>query len=94
MREVIRIAPTRPEGYLFLARGLLQQGAPVEEVQALAEKGLSLARAPDVQALGWFLLADVFSRKGQPEQLNEALRKADLYASATRSRSRHETRNR
>jgi arylsulfatase A-like enzyme/tetratricopeptide (TPR) repeat protein len=94
MREVIRIAPDRPEGYLFLARGLLGQGAPVEEVQTLAEKGLSLARAPDVQALGWFLLADVFSRKGQPEQVNEALRKADRYASATRSRSRHETRNR
>jgi arylsulfatase A-like enzyme/tetratricopeptide (TPR) repeat protein len=91
MREVIRIAPTRPEGYLFLARGLLQQAAPVDEVQALVEKGLSLARAPDVQALGWFLLADVFSRKGQPEQVNEALRKADVYASAARSRSRHET---
>jgi arylsulfatase A-like enzyme/tetratricopeptide (TPR) repeat protein len=94
MREVIRIAPEQPEGYLFLARGLLQQGAPVEEVQALVEKGLSLARAPEVQALGFFLLADVFSRKGQPEQVNEALRKAELYASATRSRSRHETRNR
>ena len=93
MREVIRIAPTRPEGYLFLARGLLQQAAPVEEVQALVEKGLSLARAPDVQALGWFLLADVFSRKGQPEQVNEALRKAQGYASATRSRSSHEARN-
>jgi tetratricopeptide (TPR) repeat protein len=93
MREVIRIAPTRPEGYLFLARGLLQQAAPVEEVQALVEKGLSLARAPDVQALGWFLLADVFSRKGQPEQVDEALRKAERYASATRSRSRHETGN-
>jgi arylsulfatase A-like enzyme/tetratricopeptide (TPR) repeat protein len=93
MREVIRIAPNRPEGYLFLARGLLQEAAPVDEVQALVEKGLSLARAPDVQALGWFLLADVFSRKGQPDQVNEALRKARGYTSATRTRSRHETGN-
>jgi tetratricopeptide (TPR) repeat protein len=91
MREVVRIAPTRPEGYLFLARGLLQEAAPVEEVQALVERGLSLARAPDLQALGYFLLADVFSRKGQPEQVSEALKKAERYASATRSRSRHET---
>ena len=93
MREVVRIAPTRPEGYLFLARGLLQQAAPVDEVQALVEKGLSLARAPDVQALGYYLLADVFSRKGQQQQVQEALTKAERYASATRSRSSHEARN-
>ena len=28
MREVVRIAPKRPEGYLFLARGLLHESAP------------------------------------------------------------------
>ncbi len=93
MREVVRIAPTRPEGYLFLARGLLQQAVPVDEVQPLVEKGLSLARAPDLQALGYYLLADVFSRKGQPERVHEALKQAERYASATRSRSRHETGN-
>ena len=43
MREVIRIAPSRPEGYLFLARGLLHESAPLDEVQALTEKGLTLA---------------------------------------------------
>ena len=93
MREVVRIAPQQPEGYLFLARGLLQQAAPVDEVQPLVEKGLSLAKAPDVQALGYYLLADVFNRKGQPDRVNEALRQAERYASATRSRSRHETGN-
>jgi tetratricopeptide (TPR) repeat protein len=93
MREVVRIAPQQPEGYLFLARGLLQQAAPVDEVQPLVEKGLSLAKAPDVQALGYYLLADVFNRKGQPDRVNEALRQAERYASATRSRSRHETSN-
>jgi tetratricopeptide (TPR) repeat protein len=93
MREVVRIAPTQPEGYLFLARGLLQTAAPVEEVQPLVEKGLSLARKTDVQALGYYLLADVFSRRGQPDRVNEALRQAERYASATRSRSRHETGN-
>jgi tetratricopeptide (TPR) repeat protein len=93
MREVVRLAPRQPEGYLFLARGLLQESAPVDEVQPLVEKGLSLARAPDVQALGYYLLADVFNRKGQPERVNEALRQAERYASATRTRSRHETAN-
>jgi predicted Zn-dependent protease len=80
MREVVRIAPKQPEGYLFLARGLLQENAPIGEVQTLVEKGLSLARAPDHKALGWLLLADVFNRKREPEKMNAALRRAEEYA--------------
>jgi len=87
MREVIRIAPNQPEAYLFLARGLLLERAAIDEIQALVEKGLSLARASDTRALGFFLLADVYNRKHQPDKANEALRRADAYASATRSRS-------
>jgi Tfp pilus assembly protein PilF len=51
-------------------------------VQALVEKGLSLAQAPDHKALGWLLMADVYNRKGQPERITEALRKAQSYTSA------------
>ena len=51
-------------------------------MQALVEKGLSLAQAPDHKALGWLLMADVYNRKGQPEKVNEALRKAGSYAPA------------
>jgi arylsulfatase A-like enzyme/Tfp pilus assembly protein PilF len=94
MREVIRIAPNLPEGYLFLARGLLQENAPVGEIQPMVEKGLSLARAPDVKALGWLLMADVFNRKQQPDKVAEALRKADSYVPGRRSGSHHATRNR
>jgi len=93
MREVVRIAPQQPEGYLFLARGLLQESAPIEQVQALVEKGLSLAQAPDHKALGWLLMADLYNRKGQPEKVNEALRKADSYA-AVRPGSPPSRRNR
>jgi arylsulfatase A-like enzyme/tetratricopeptide (TPR) repeat protein len=81
MREIIRIAPERPEGYLFLARGLLQQRASVDEVQGLAEKGLSLATTSELKALGWFLLADVFERQGQPDRVSAALRHARAHAS-------------
>jgi tetratricopeptide (TPR) repeat protein len=94
MREVIRIAPKRPEGFLFLARGLLQDDAPVEEVQPLVEKGLSLAQAPDLKALGWFLMADVYNRRQKPEKVSEALREADSYVSGSKSGSRHATRER
>ncbi len=81
MREVVRLAPKQPEGYLFLARGLLQAEAPLEEVQRLAEKGLALAEARDLKALGWLLMADVYNRKRQPENMNDALRKARTYVS-------------
>lgn len=91
MREVIRIAPARPEGYLFLARGLLQEPAAIDEVQALVEKGLSLAKERDLKALGFFLLADVFNRRRQPDKMREALRRAQGYASATRSEAAHAT---
>jgi tetratricopeptide (TPR) repeat protein len=88
MREVIRIAPRRPEGYLFLARGLLHEGGPLDEVQALTEKGLTFAAAPDMKALGWFLMADVFQRRQQPAKVAEALRKARMHASSGGRQSR------
>ena len=93
MREVVRISPRLPQGYLFQARGLLKQGAPIDEVQALVEKGLSLAESADMKALGWLLLADVFNRRQQPEKMNEALRRADSYAPARRPGARHEIPN-
>ena len=52
--------------------------APLDEVQGLAEKGLALAQAPDMKAFGWFLMADVFSRRHQPDKVNEALRNARM----------------
>ncbi len=87
MREVIRIAPKQPEGYLFLARGLLLESAPIDEVHALVEKGLSLAETPDTRALGYFVLADLYNRMRRPDKANEALRKAEAYASEIRLRS-------
>jgi predicted Zn-dependent protease len=85
LREVVNVAPGRPEGYLFLARGLLHEGARLDEIQALAEKGLSLARTPDTRTLGWLLLADVYNRRGQPERAQEALMHAHERASTRRN---------
>jgi len=76
MREVIRIAPQRPEGYLFLARGLLHESASLNDVARLTEQGLGLAQTPDLKALGWFLMADVFTRRHEPGKASEALRRA------------------
>ena len=81
MRKVMEIAPDQPEGYLFVARGLLAESAPLDEVKALVEKGLSLAKAAEFKALGWFLMADVYNRQHEPEKMKDALQKANSYKS-------------
>jgi arylsulfatase A-like enzyme/tetratricopeptide (TPR) repeat protein len=79
MREVVKLAPRQAEGYLFLARGLLLEQAPLDEVQALVEKGLGVAEKPELKAFGYFLLADVYERRHQPGKRNDALRKANSF---------------
>jgi arylsulfatase A-like enzyme/tetratricopeptide (TPR) repeat protein len=81
MREVVRIAPKLAEGHLLLARGLLYEPVSLDEVQAEVERGLALAELPEHKALGYYLLADVYNRRGDTARMNEALRQADLYRS-------------
>ncbi len=81
MREVVKLTPKLAEGHLLLARGLLYEDVPLEEVQAEVERGLSLAETDDLKALGYFLLADIYNRRQEPEKVSEALRKANAYKS-------------
>jgi tetratricopeptide (TPR) repeat protein len=84
MREIVRIAPERAEGYLFQARALLHQRSSLDEIQALAEKGLGLATTSELKALSWFLLADVFERRGQADRMSTALRNARAHAGSSK----------
>ena len=84
MTQVRDLAPQQPEGYLFLARGLLVESAPLDEVQAMVEKGLSLAKASEFKALGWFLMADVYNRRHEPDKMRDALQKANSYSTKDR----------
>jgi arylsulfatase A-like enzyme/Tfp pilus assembly protein PilF len=81
IREVVRIAPKLAEGHLLLARGLLYEAVPLDEVQAEVERGLGLAQTSEIRALGYFLLADVYNRRGDTARMNDALQKARLYQS-------------
>jgi tetratricopeptide (TPR) repeat protein len=85
MKEVIRIAPLAPEGYLFLARGLLYDPVGLYQVQELAEKGLSLAKTAELKGMGYFLLADFYTRTNQPDKAREALEKANSFQKLTKS---------
>lgn len=81
MREVVKLTPKLAEGHLLLARGLLYEDVPLEEVQKEVEQGLSLAETDDLKALGYFLLADIYNRRREPEKVREALRKANAFKS-------------
>jgi hypothetical protein len=65
----------------MLARGLLYEDVPLDEIQAEVEEGLSLAETDELKALGYFLLADIYSRRQEPEKVKEALKKANAYKS-------------
>lgn len=80
MNEIVKLAPEMAEGLLFLARGQLRDpAADLSAVQTNVETGLKNTRAPELQALGWFLMADIFSRKHQHAKVQEALNKANHY---------------
>jgi arylsulfatase A-like enzyme/tetratricopeptide (TPR) repeat protein len=81
MREVVKITPKLAEGHLLLARGLLYEDVLLDEVQAEVEKGLSLAETDELKALGYFILADIYSRRQEPEKVKEALKKANAFKS-------------
>jgi choline-sulfatase len=89
MREVVRIAPERAEGHLFLGRGLLHAAAPLDEVQAPVERGLALAETPETKAFGLLLLADVMNRRGRPQDAAAALDAVDAQMGARARGSRH-----
>lgn len=92
MEKVIELAPDRPRGYLFLARGLLSGGGELERARALVDKGLSLADSAELKALGYFLLADIYARQGQRSRVNEALAKAQFFAAKVEPQGRRASR--
>jgi arylsulfatase A-like enzyme/tetratricopeptide (TPR) repeat protein len=79
MRKVVEIAPKLAEGHLLLARALLYESIPLDEIQTEVETGLALAETNELKALGWFLLADVYNRRGEPNRVRDALAKANAY---------------
>jgi len=80
MNEIVKLVPEMAEGRLFLARGQLRDpAADLAAVQANVEIGLKNTRAPELLTLGWFLMADIFSRKHQPTKVQEALNKANHF---------------
>jgi arylsulfatase A-like enzyme/predicted Zn-dependent protease len=80
MERVVALAPDRAKGYLFLARGLLTQPAELERAEQLVQRGLALADTAELRALGYFLLADIYGRRGDRSAAAQALARAERFA--------------
>ncbi|HUP50180.1 MAG TPA: sulfatase-like hydrolase/transferase [Thermoanaerobaculia bacterium] len=85
MRMLIQQDPGNARPYLMLARLLMDRPGRLPEVEQLAQAGLSRTEDADLKALGYFLLADVYSREGRRNELQDALRKGEHYRALVRS---------
>ncbi len=85
MRTLIEEAPELPRPYLFLSRILLKEERDLDEVEFLARNGLEKTEADDLKVLGYYLLADVYSRQGRQAELEKVLERAQYHRSRVES---------
>ena len=87
-RLAIQLNPAFAEGYFYLAKLLLDQGRSFDEAIALARRGLQVGGRSPYAPLGHYVLADIFSRRGQhAESRREASRGRALEAAARARRT-------
>jgi arylsulfatase A-like enzyme/tetratricopeptide (TPR) repeat protein len=79
MRAVIKANPDEPRAYLFLARAMLARSEHLDEALKHVNEGLDRSKTPKLKALGFFLLADIYSRQGRRDDVEAALAKARYY---------------
>ena len=75
LQKTIEAEPEFPIAYFYLARIHIRRGQNFEEAIALTKKGLDLKPSPADLPLGYFLLADLYSRVGDSVQSEEYARK-------------------
>ena len=86
LAELHALVDTAPEfgpGYFFLAREELNAGR-FDVAAALARRGLQVDSASEVAPLGYYVLADVYNRQGQPAKAQEEVAKARRLEAARR----------
>jgi arylsulfatase A-like enzyme/Flp pilus assembly protein TadD len=83
LRQAVEHAPDFGPPYFFLAREELGAGR-LEEAQDLANRGLKVAGASETAPLGHYVLADVYSRQGEPAKAQEEAAKGRRLEAALR----------
>ena len=79
LRAIVAGKPEEPRPYFFLARALLARSADPAEALPHVREGLARSRTAADNALGYFLLADIYSRQGRRAEVDDALARARAY---------------
>jgi tetratricopeptide (TPR) repeat protein len=88
-RKSIDINPRFAEGYFYLAKLYLDRGQRLDEAAALARRGLEVGPQSEYAPLGHYVLADVYSRRGQmAESRREAERGREKEEKIARAKMR------
>jgi arylsulfatase A-like enzyme/predicted Zn-dependent protease len=82
LRLTMDISPDFPISYFYLARLYLNQGRDFEEAIRLTKRGIELRPDPKELPLGYFLLADLYSRIGDAANSAAYARKGQELAAA------------
>lgn len=83
LNQTIEINPDFPMSYFYLARIYLNRGEKYDEAVSLVEKGIELKPEKKDLPLGYFLLADLYSRLGYPGKSLEYARKGKMLVEET-----------
>jgi arylsulfatase A-like enzyme/Tfp pilus assembly protein PilF len=85
-KKSIELNPRFAEGYLYLAKLFLDQGRNFDEAVLLAKRGLEYGRGSEFAPLGHYVLADIYSRRGQHADAQREAQKGRALEGATRAR--------
>jgi arylsulfatase A-like enzyme/Tfp pilus assembly protein PilF len=78
LKTLVEQDPSNARAYLILARIMLDTGR-LPEAESNAAAGLAKTSANDLKALGYFVLADVYSREGRRAELARAVQMGEHY---------------
>jgi arylsulfatase A-like enzyme/tetratricopeptide (TPR) repeat protein len=84
MRGILDVKPDEPRARFFLARAMLRRSEDPAEAEKQVRQGLEHAAEPELKALGYYILADIYSRQGRQAELADVLARARRYEALAR----------
>ena len=76
LEQSIEINPEFAIGHFFLAKSLVDRNEQLDRAMELARTGLELDPGSDMAPMGHYLLADIYTRLGQPQDAQRELASA------------------
>ena len=85
-RKSIELNPFFAEGYFYLAKLYLDQERNFDEAARLARRGLEIAARSPFAPLGHYVLADLYSRQGRPDEAQREAARGRALEAAVKGR--------